>query len=132
MEPTVLVRLDSPRTTFQPGETLSGEFHLEGTAREQVRAVELSVLWYTDGKGDQDLHVRHFERWAPETGDVITPGRVFRFSTVLPKSPLSYDGLIVRIRWCLRLRVFLRDGGEVHEEIPFRLGRTAPARIKLA
>ncbi len=132
MQPTVIVRLDSQRTTFQPGETLAGEFRLTGVSREQVRAVELSILWYTDGKGDQDLHVRHFERWATETGDVILPGRPFRFSTVLPKSPLSYDGLILRIRWCLRLRLFLKDGGEVHEEIPFRLGRTDPARVKLA
>jgi hypothetical protein len=45
-----------------------------------------------------------------------------RFSTVLPASPLSYDGEIVKICWCVRLRLFLPQGQEALTEVPFRLG----------
>jgi hypothetical protein len=45
-----------------------------------------------------------------------------RFSTVLPASPLSYDGEIVKICWCVRLRIFLPQGQESLAEVPFRLG----------
>jgi hypothetical protein len=41
---------------------------------------------------------------------------------VLPASPLSYDGRIVKICWCVRLRLFPRQGPEVIDEAAFRLG----------
>jgi hypothetical protein len=44
------------------------------------------------------------------------------FSTVLPKSPLSYDGRIVKIRWCIRVRAFLLGGKEIFGQKNFRLG----------
>ena len=37
-------------------------------------------------------------------------------------SPLSYDGAIVRIRWCVRLRLFIRRGKDFVLEHPFTLG----------
>ena len=53
-----------------------------------------------------------------------------RFKTTLPASPLSYDGEIVKIRWCVRVRAFLRRGKEVFFEQPFQLGDIpAPAAI---
>ena len=40
-----------------------------------------------------------------EHGDLRTP---YEFRTPLPNSPLSYVGVIVKIKWCVRLRLFLR------------------------
>ncbi len=127
--PSVSVRLDGSNGVFAPGDTLSGEYRLEGLARADVKAVELSVLWYTDGKGDEDMAVHHFQRFSAEGDDRIDPRRPVRFSTVLPGSPLSYDGLIVKVRWCVRVRVFLARGKEVVGEMPFRLGDVAAAQI---
>jgi hypothetical protein len=45
-----------------------------------------------------------------------------QFSTRLPNSPLSYDGRIVKIRWCVRVRVFLPRGVELVEDELFQLG----------
>jgi hypothetical protein len=45
------------------------------------------------------------------------------FATRLPHSPLSYDGPLVKIRWCVRVRVFLESGKDVVGEKIFRLGR---------
>ncbi len=127
--PSVMLRLDSPSPVYQPGQLLSGEYRLEGLTRDDVKAVELSVLWYTDGKGDEDMAVHFFQRLAPENGDWIDPGRPARFSTRLPNSPLTYDGLILKVRWCVRVRVFLARGKEIVGEMPFRLGRVSSPQL---
>jgi hypothetical protein len=38
---------------------------------------------------------------------------------------LSYEGELLTIRWCVRLRAFLRGGREACLEHPFRLGNRA-------
>ena len=63
------------------------------------------------------------------TADWIDLRRPGRFSTTLPASPLSYDGVIVKIRWCVRVRVFPRQGKEVVGELPFVLGEIGGGRI---
>lgn len=125
-EPSVLIRLDGDRRDFRPGETLSGEYRIESLSPEQIRAIELSVLWYTEGKGDEDMAVHEFQRVAPDDGDWIDPIHPMRFSTTLPQSPLSYDGVILKIRWCVRVRVFPRHGREILGEAPIVLGDVQP------
>ena len=36
--------------------------------------------------------------------------------------------MIVKIKWCVRVRVFLERGKEVSADLPFRLGRVPRAR----
>ena len=99
---------------------LSGEYRWEVPRAEDVRTVELSVLWLTEGKGEEDIGVHFFDRMSFETGDDTRPGNA-RFSTQLPNSPLSYDGFLVKIRWLVRVRVFLKNGDEGVGEREFRL-----------
>ena len=126
-QPTVRIRFDGNGRVYQPGERLSGQYRLESMRREEVKAVEVSVLWHTEGKGDEDLAVHEFRRLAVEEGDWIDPRYPGRFSTVLPNSPLSYRGVIVKLRWCVRVRVFLERDKEVVGELPFQLGDVATA-----
>ena len=60
--PAIRITFDSPTAHYQPGDRLSGRFIVEGTQLRTIRAVELSVLWYTAGKGEEDMAVHHFER----------------------------------------------------------------------
>jgi hypothetical protein len=120
--PAVQLTLDSPTRHYRPGEKLTGRFQVDATRPWPIRAAELSVVWYTAGKGEEDFAVHHFERWVD---DPIRPLelRVPRpFSIALPPSPLSYEGQIVKICWCVRLRLFLPHGQESLQEVAFRLG----------
>lgn len=129
-EPAVAIRFDGNGRAYQPDETLSGEYRLESIGRDEVRAVEVSVLWHTHGKGDEDLAVHDFRRLSIEDGDWIDPRYPGRFSTVLPKSPLTYHGAMVKVRWCVRVRVFLFGDKEVVGEVPFQLGNVAGPKVE--
>jgi hypothetical protein len=126
--PVLNLSLDGARTDYQSGETLSGTYRIVAPEGGEPQAVEISVLWVTEGKGDEDMAVHFFERVSAEGGALAEP---HPFSTVLPNSPLSYDGVIVKIRWCARLRAFLPRGKQLVEERPFRLGDIPAARAVL-
>jgi hypothetical protein len=130
-EPLVRIRLDDVSHVYYPGETLSGEYWLQSMAPDEVRAVEVSLLWHTEGKGDEDMAVHHFHRSSAENDGAIRVREPSRFSTVLPKSPLSYRGMIVKVRWCVRVRVFLTHGREVVGQLPFRLGEVRRAKVSV-
>jgi hypothetical protein len=51
-----------------------------------------------------------------------------KFSVALPASPLSYEGILIKLRWCVRVRVFLKSGKNYFAELPFRLGNVPDAR----
>jgi hypothetical protein len=120
--PIVRLTLDAPTAQYRPGDQLTGRFMVDGTQPTAVRSAELSVMWYTAGQGEEDMAVHHFERLVDEPTlrlDLRVPRR---FATFLPPSPLSYDGQIVKVCWCVRVRVFLPYGQESSAEVPFQLG----------
>jgi hypothetical protein len=122
MQPRVKLELDDGARIYRPGEVFAGQFHLEDVPPQDVCAIELSVLWHTEGKGEEDMSVHHFDRLEPQNGESADFRQSRHFSTVLPNSPLSYHGLIVKICWCVRVRVFMTRGRELSLEVPFQLG----------
>ena len=128
-EPTIIIRLDGNGRVYRPGETLAGDYWIESLAAGQLKAVEVSVLWHTEGKGDEDMAVLEFWRRDADDGREIDPGRPERFSTTLPNSPLSYEGQIVKIRWCVRVRAFLPRGKDVVGQKVFQLGDVPAVRM---
>ncbi len=122
MEPLISIRQLAARRIYRPGETLTCEYQIDAIDPTEVQAVEASVLWYTTGKGDQDLGVHYFQRRTPYDAEQGDLRRLHRFQTVLPRSPLSYTGAIVRIHWVVRVRVFRRRGKDVYVDQGFQLG----------
>jgi hypothetical protein len=117
--PRLELILDQHDEVLFPGETLSGSYAVTGINQEAVRAVEVSVVWQTAGKGDENLGVHYFwRREAREGTEDITAGD---WSVVLPRTPLSYHGVLFRIEWLARLRVFVR-GKDFSTEQAFQLG----------
>lgn len=119
--PVVALSFAGHADRFAPGEALTVEHQVEHATPGQVVAVELSVLWRTEGKGDEDIGVHLFKRYEPGSPEWRAGGPT-RFTTQLPRSPLSYDGAIVKIKWCVRGRAFLHDGKEIVHERQFFLG----------
>ena len=128
-EGSVRILLDGNRRIYQPGDLLSGDYQVESLKWIEPTAVEISVLWHTEGQGDEDLAVHHFERIDTAAQPGIDFRRPQRFSTHLPASPLTYQGVIVKIRWCVRVRVFLPRGKELFGETSFQLGTLPAARL---
>jgi hypothetical protein len=129
-EPTVVIRFEGDQRVHRPGEALAGEYWIESLAAEQTKAVEVSVLWHTEGKGDEDMAVHEFWRRDASDAQPIDPRRPERFSTTLPNSPLSYDGQIIKVRWCVRVRVFPLRGKEIVGEKRFQLGDVPAVGIR--
>lgn len=127
--PRIVIALDGRGSRrYFPGETLAGSYRFDFVGGDEIQAVETSVLWHSEGKGSEDMGIHAFWRHAIEAGDWIDPRRPGRFSTALPNSPLSYNGILVKIHWLVRVRLFLSNGQETIEELSFRLGNTPDVR----
>src|SRR3954467_11101989 len=129
MEPLISLCLVGPRRSYAAGDELVVEYQLYAVLPDEIQAVEASVLWHTEGKGEEDLGVHFFERRLPGDADDGDLRPLRRFRTTLPPSPLSYSGAIFTIRWCVRVRLFLRRGREYMQEQPFTLG-SVPAVVR--
>jgi len=127
--PRIEITVDRPSRCYKPEDILVATFHVQGLTPPEIQAIEASVLWYTEGTGEEDLSTHDFRRLLPIDPRDQDLTRRRQFQTHLPRSPLSYDGVIVKIRWAIRVRVFLQQGRDYCEEIPFRLGELAPAEI---
>lgn len=80
--------------TFLPGETIAGTVSWQ--LEPPLTNVELRLIWYTEGKGDQDLQI-------VETAELPNPGIADRrgFSLRLPQGPYSFSGKLISILWAL-------------------------------
>jgi len=125
-DPSITVQLDEDRTVYKPGEALSGQCGLDPTLAAEAQGVRLSVLWYTEGKGDEYGDAHHIQELPDETGGQFDPDRPWRFETLLPPSPLSYEGVTLRVCWGVRVDVFLAHQEDRTAEVRFQLGEVSP------
>ena len=128
-DPSIRIRLIGDTDHYESGDTLSGEFFVDIAEPEAIRVVEISVLWFTEGKGEEDLDVHFFERIGNDNGQFVDMRQSQPFTTALPASPLSYDGVLVKIHWCVRIRVFLSRGRDFAAEQSFWLGQVPRGQV---
>jgi hypothetical protein len=121
-QPLISIQIDHGQQVFEPGEVLAGAFQIDAVDPAELQAVEISVLWFTEGTGEEDLGVHYFEQLTADNAAELNLQEQRRFQTVLPNSPLSYEGVSVKICWCVRVRVFLRQGRDFVAEKAFQLG----------
>ena len=107
---------------LEPGETLEFEYAVNCVEPQLVEKLEVSVMWYTEGKGSEDIGIHMFQQVGREALTAIALDQPRRLSCQLPASPLSFEGRLLKIRWCVRLRLFLTDGGELTADKQFYLG----------
>jgi hypothetical protein len=83
-------------TAFLPGETVEGTvaWHFDAPAWR----VELRLLWYTEGKGDQDVGIVESVPFANPGAEEIRP-----FHVRLPQGPFSFSGKLISLVWALEV-----------------------------
>ncbi len=84
------------RRQFRPGEELTGAAGWE--LDKPPQAVEVRLLWFTRGKGTEDVSVVQTVRFdQPQAAEA----RPFRFQ--LPAAPYSFSGKLISLVWALEL-----------------------------
>ncbi len=124
--PVVRLRICNPKPAYQPGDLLECECSINAPEEMKLQAVETSVIWLTEGKGEEDLGVHFFDRRRKDDVRDEDLGTMYRFKTQLPNSPLSYDGKMIKIHWMVRACVFYERGKELRFDQSFCLG---PAKL---
>lgn len=112
--------------TYTAGGYLRASWRVSRVKLEEISSVEVSVLWYTEGKGDEDLSVHYFRRY--DAANLRDRGIVDSqpIHCRLPPSPLSYRGHLLKIQWGIRVRVFVEEGRAAVAEHPFYLVARKP------
>jgi hypothetical protein len=117
-----MIRLLGLQPTYISRDILEFEYRVSNIRQSEIAAVEVSVVWLTEGKGTEDLGVHFFQRLTGASlaaTDWSIPQLV---KAPLPDSPLSYEGKLLKISWCVRVRFYLSDGTELVAQQPFYLG----------
>jgi hypothetical protein len=129
--PGVVIELDEQPDSFRPGQAISGRYRLNvSESMPEVLALEWSILWATEGTGDEDQGVHAMALVEPEGFEGVSmPNQWREFEAILPGSPLSYDGLLVKVIWRVRVRAVVGKDPEWLGEVPFRLGNVDRARL---
>lgn len=123
----VMIRLLGLQPTYMPADTLEFEYRVVNVDYASIVAVESSVVWVTEGKGTEDLGVHFFQRLTGNSLSAIDWSISQRQKCPLPNSPLSYEGSLLKISWCVRVRFYFSDGTELMAQQPFYLGTVTKA-----
>jgi hypothetical protein len=113
------ILIEDEDLVVRPGQNLRGGFRAASGDPVHARKAELSVLWYTEGKGTEDMGVV-FHQTVAENRQLDAQD-AFPFEVKMPDSPWSYDGKILKIRWAVRVRLQPDHGKEIAGEQRFFL-----------
>jgi len=90
------IALNDDRTVFAPGAEIRGTITWRCDANPQL--LELSLFWYTAGKGTRDVGLIETKRF-DEPG--AHGSKDFAFT--LPAGPYSFSGKLISLLWALEL-----------------------------
>ena len=86
------------RTSFQPGEELEGAAGWE--LERKPESVEVRLIWFTRGKGTEDVGLVETVRFEQAQAAEARPFRVR-----LPGQPYSFSGKLISLIWAVELVV---------------------------
>lgn len=89
--------IDLPKTHFQPGEILRGE--ILWALDQAPERIYLSLGWWTEGRGTKDAKIETELDWQTRE-----PAGKQSFEIPLPKTPYSFQGQLITLKWALELR----------------------------
>jgi len=90
------IKLHDDKTVFAPRDTVQGV--IEWNLDSNPRRLDLSLFWYTAGRGTRDVGMVH---QMPLESPGMHGSKEFSFS--LPDGPLSVSGKLVSVIWAIEL-----------------------------
>jgi hypothetical protein len=88
-----VLAIELARSDLAPGERVRGVVRLVGRRAPVPPVLRVRLLWYTEGKGDQDVHTVEAQTLDPSG----------RFEFQLPASPYSFSGKLVSLIWAIEV-----------------------------
>ena len=88
------IRIEPSQTSYEPGATLTAALHWN--LDSAPHAISVSILWYTEGKGDEDSAVVKREVF---TDPGQTGTQTVRLE--LPRFPYSFSGKLIQLIWAI-------------------------------
>jgi hypothetical protein len=91
------ITLDEGRTAYRPGDRVRGtvSWMVEG----EPESVAVHLLWYTEGKGDQEIGIAATAELPPATEGSA------EIDLAVPIGPWSFSGKLVSLLWAVELAV---------------------------
>lgn len=88
------IEMDGGRTTFLPGEPISGQ--VSWSYVDAPKSIDIRLFWYTEGRGRQDVVLEN----ELEIDDPSRTGSQ-TFSFEAPAEPYSFSGQLISILWAI-------------------------------
>ena len=99
-----MIRLLGLQPTYMSHDVLEFDYRISSVQQNTISAIEVSVVWLTEGKGTEDLGVHFFQRLTGNSLAASDWSNPHKVQVPLPESPLSYEGKLLKISWCVRVR----------------------------
>jgi hypothetical protein len=100
------IQLTQTPPEYRPGEIISGRVDWLDLDK-QITSLETRLIWYTQGKGDQDVGVAIS---IPAKLTAPTGNLPFEFSA--PPRPFSFSGKLISLIWAVEVVLFPSQAGE--------------------
>lgn len=101
----ITISIDQSPPEFRPGEQISGRLTWTDTA-EPTTSLETRLIWYTEGKGDQDVDVVASRPYEIRPNENST-----RFQFTAPHRPFSFSGKLISLIWAVEVVTFPSKAG---------------------
>ncbi|MBN1125310.1 MAG: hypothetical protein JXA82_09905 [Sedimentisphaerales bacterium] len=93
---TLDIELEQGKVEYRPGETITGITKWQ--CMERPDKIELRLIWYTRGKGDEDIGLVDTITF---DGPALYDTHKFQFT--LPTGPYSFSGKLISLLWAIEL-----------------------------
>lgn len=104
--------IDLPKTHYQPEEILRGE--ILWALEKPPERIYLSLGWWTEGRGSKDAKIETELDWPT----LDTAGQQ-SFEIPLPKTPYSFQGQLITLKWALELHT---EKGKLTHSVEISIG----------
>ena len=114
-----MLKINLDKSSFKTGEKISGEI-VWSDERSETERIETRLIWYTQGKGDQDFEV--IDSISFEMSGASSQNGQSRFDFVAPNRPLSFSGKLISLIWAVEAIVYPGKHGERTDIVISRTG----------